>query len=171
MRAGIIFLLIFCISFQLTAFDRDIYNEKQEKVLNYFYGGELPDMTEQEISHMEDVKQLYNYFTTFIWVLIIIIGFSFFLKPDLKFNIWNPLVIFISILIMIYFFPNFFFELFHKVFFSQGNYLFPSNSVLKTLFPDSFFFNLFHITSIKTIFVTLLLVLIQNNNPFIAKKC
>lgn len=99
----------------------------------------LPFLSEEEDDHMRDVRLLFDVFT------YIMIGCTFLLlyfRPtarDVKYTSY----ILGSVLIVGLFFTFIDFSqlwnLFHYVFFPQGNWTFPYNSMLITLFPLKFF--------------------------------
>jgi integral membrane protein (TIGR01906 family) len=110
---------------------------------------------ENEISHMEDVRELLkNIFILFsvsvllfiILVLLIMLlrrGNS--LKKTGLILLWSSsftLLIFLVFLILSTNFSSLF-DNFHVIFFPQGNYMFPEGSLLITMFPFGFFFQFF----------------------------
>ena len=106
--------------------------------------GELPFMTPNEASHMEDVKWLA---TTLLYALAGLIALlTFFFAhahpPERTAMLMTPLLVLLLLQIpLVRLFQNFTvgFEKFHQVFFPQGNYSFPSNSVLISTYNESFF--------------------------------
>ena len=96
----------------------------------------LDSFTSQEVSHMQDVRNL-------IFVAIALFcGFSsiflhlkkFDKKILLKILLWFDVIVLLCLT-----FFNVFFTLFHKVLFPQGNYLFSYDSLLIQTYPESFF--------------------------------
>lgn len=113
------------------------------------------DFTESEASHMRDVRVLFNVFRLlsllFVVFLIFYLFYLFKIKNDfLLKNFFNSLfsgaVISFFVVVFILFFSlvnfGFSFNVFHYVFFPQGNWLFPFDSLLITLFPQEFFFGI-----------------------------
>lgn len=136
-----------------------VYGEIESKQLtsqtiDYLnYNGELPqEMTDNEKSHMEDVRRLFNlqreiFFTSMFFMTITLMGifmyFENYKKKALKRILFAPiylLAVMIGLFIIISFNFQFFFSAFHQLFFPQGNYLFPIDSMLLTLFSAKFFF-------------------------------
>lgn len=121
--------------------------ELKTKNINFF--------TPDEISHLDDVRILLNkifiaYYGSIVLLILLIILliekkiFKFFKKIGSTFIISSAMVIFL--LSFFYFFgKNFviFFERFHLIFFPQGNYIFPADSLIITLFPFGFFYDFF----------------------------
>jgi len=128
-------------------------------ILDYFKNenNEIPqieDFNEMENSHMRDVKLLINrvilfeIFLIFLWIILFLI---FIVKKDLIYQFSR--IIFYSggsLIILILFFMtisifafDFAFIIFHKIFFIQGNWAFPSNSNMIQLFPSQFFQDIF----------------------------
>ncbi len=111
--------------------------------------------TEDEISHMEDVREvLKKLFYLFCGsTVIFIILFISLINIDKKKNLsktgflffWSSLtvlLIFITLYLMGNNFPSLF-DNFHAAFFPQGNYMFPEGSLLITMFPFGFFYQFF----------------------------
>jgi uncharacterized membrane protein len=124
--------------------------------VEYNYQGSRFQFTEDEIKHLEDVKSVFIGLTwVFYFVLLIFIFYSCFLgvsffrrkrkkeffhlysKMLLKSGLYLLIAIGIFLIIMLNFDQAFI--TFHKLFFPQGNYAFPADSFIKTLFPDQFF--------------------------------
>lgn len=120
------------------------------------------EFTDEETSHMKDVRFLFNLFRglSIIFVLLIIIYFIYlktkkekgkrkktnneelFLAKTIK---KASIISFLIILLLVFFVVvnfNFSFDVFHRIFFPQGNWVFPRDSLLITLFPQTFFFNI-----------------------------
>jgi len=123
-----------------------------ENTINFLQGKEdLNYFTENERAHMLDVKTVFNnIFSVFYPALFIfILSFIMIIYLDKTNALHNISKVFfyaggISIILLIILFfasINFsgLFSGFHKLFFPQGNYLFPSDSLLLKLFPEAFF--------------------------------
>lgn len=106
--------------------------------------------TYNERSHMEDVKKLYNAANTILYASIIIItGFAIIgiKRKERKEYYTKPLIygsatlLGLNIIILITATLSFttFFTGFHEIFFPMGNWQFPYDSTLITLFPREFF--------------------------------
>jgi len=126
------------------------YRKYQSQTLGFLLNkSQLPaEMTEFEVSHMEDVK---NVFVVSMGVLF----FSIFLITFLVFKIKNKhvwqafkkssiLAILIIVLLLILSLFNFenLFIYFHEIFFPQGNWMFPFDSLMVQVFPEELFENL-----------------------------
>ncbi len=139
----------------------DVYSKvpEAEQVLDnvfaFFDGEELSSefFEEKEISHMKDVKRLIDtgsyllYFLVGLFIVLMIVlikivkrrkvakylGFS--LAAD------GSIVIVVSLILFLLNFSNLFTN-FHMVFFPQGNWMFPSESMLIRLFPKAFFYDI-----------------------------
>lgn len=101
--------------------------------------------TRDEISHLVDVSRLYgpisvalNLLAVGAWATLII---AIARKQKLQASLKRASVIFtgllISLSICLVFF-SYFFEKFHQVLFPQGNWIFPADSMLITVFPETF---------------------------------
>ncbi len=112
--------------------------------------GQLPEIfSENEIDHMSDVAQLvrkgfYTLVLVFIILLIIYIFFKFLGSPEVFYSLFRGGAVFsmiflfiLALLILIDFTVNFLY--FHNIFFPQGNFIFPANSLLVQIFPERFF--------------------------------
>lgn len=108
--------------------------------------------TENEASHMNDVRKIFDYITITYFVSgVLIIGFLIFLKikkesflllvKPLKYS--SFIILGIGILLFLASIINFHvtFTVFHELFFPQGNWSFPEGSLLISLFSEKFFFN------------------------------
>jgi integral membrane protein (TIGR01906 family) len=112
---------------------------------------ELPSVFDaKEASHMQDVKNVVNKgedFLIFLCLLnIVLISFLIFYADD-KTKALSKTFIFSGIfglflpLISVFFSFSNLFEKFHLIFFPQGNWMFPSSSLLIQLFPSQFFYD------------------------------
>lgn len=130
-----------------------------ENMFKFFKGKEeLKHFSEKETSHMQDVKFVVSamnfiYFSSALFFILIFFIIYFLSKPDkllfidkLSKIIYYGSVAALAILILIFLWAIFSFDtlfyLMHLVFFSQGNWMFPTDSLLITLFPESFFFDM-----------------------------
>jgi len=130
-------------------------NNVLHNITMYFRGQEKLNValfTENEKSHMKDVKILINQVLILYYVLIIGDGLLLlYLYRNKKRYI--PIVSILSgtVIILfsgiIYLLQNSFstlFITFHLLFFPQGNWMFPESSRLIQLFPEQFFSNFFY---------------------------
>lgn len=137
----------------------EAYNKLIVKFLREGVG--LDFLTEQELSHMEDVRTVVV-ITTILFIvsfLAIISNFSYFVKSDRKFllKIIRKVSLFVfvfTLIVLIIVMTNFYnsFLVFHKVLFIR-NFIFPADSILKILYPDKFFLGLsaFYLISIMIV--------------------
>ena len=122
--------------------------------------------TENEISHMDDVRALLSkIFFLFCGSLIILIILLIILtvnSPGRRFGAAGPVFVISSssvlfIFTLLYFLSMNFshlFDNFHLIFFPQGNYMFPENSLLITLFSFNFFYQFFIRLAISSIILS-----------------
>ncbi len=108
--------------------------------------------TENEISHMHDVKRLYNAASIIFYVSIlaitalILLGIKrkekkeYYTTPLIKGSIALLAFNLLIILLATFFFDTLF-TAFHEIFFPMGNWQFPPNKTLITLLPEQFFIN------------------------------
>jgi len=113
------------------------------------------DLTEAEKSHMSDVKKIFLFIqlmmvASLVSILILVNHYKKKLNKKefdklISKSLRTSSIINISFILLIGFFALFFFEsfwtYFHYLFFPQGNWAFPWNSLLITLFPPSYFYN------------------------------
>jgi uncharacterized membrane protein len=174
----VLFLLVFSVVFELTAFDRALQKNlvkhnsaridsaaENEQVLDFFSTGSLElNLTSDEMSHMQDVKKLNDYFKLFIWLLVVVFGVAvYFSMEGIKIleGLWLPLVIGVVLSMPCLFFPEQVFSLFHKVFFPQGNYLFGADSFLVSLYPKAYFFSLFYSILLRAFSAVIFLIIVS----------
>jgi len=122
-----------------------------ENVLSFFNNKEELSLqfAENEREHMQDVKTIFNlikWINLFAFILILCYSADALSKKKTKKLLKNiktsSIIVLIVSLIKIIFLTTLFqqiFTLFHVVFFPQGNWMFPANSLLITLFPQAFF--------------------------------
>jgi integral membrane protein (TIGR01906 family) len=128
-------------------------------ILKYFRNGaELEYFTDTEKSHMQDVKELirtmqFIYYGAAV-VLLILFFYCYkkfeddkimFIKVLARSSLYSSIAATI-ILVLIFSTSVFYFEpvfaTFHSIFFPQGNWMFSPDSLLITLFPQQFFFDI-----------------------------
>ena len=134
-------------------------------VIEFFRTGlGLEFLDERGFTHMEDVKQMITIVNIlFLFSFVgLITGFSYLSRSQKKFLLnatkKTSLVVFLitlvlSILILLNF--NFAFLSFHKIFFVT-NFIFPADSLLKTLYPDTFFRDLAAVYLISIMVISLI---------------
>ncbi len=141
-------LFILLLSFKTTIFFTN-YTLQQQNAVDYLNGKtELQgNYTAAERSHMEDVQKVFNKGNILFWILCLIIVGAFFSiknnKPEIIKILTKSGIITISTVIIILIAVIFNFEitfiLFHNIFFPQGNWQFPMDSLLIQTFPIQFF--------------------------------
>jgi len=128
-----------------------------QSIISFFNGENknLDFLKSDEISHLQDVKIILKNVNLIFWSSLILFSLSIlYLRKSAKkiLKIVPLLVIsflFLLLLLSILSFNSVFLK-FHEIFFT-GNYTFPSDSMLKTLFPDSFFKDIFILYFIMSI--------------------
>ena len=168
------FLLIL-FSHKIILFSTEL-NQPQKLTLDYLNGkynlkefnnkinqdSKIINITNSELSHLKDVQQVMNGTNYLFYVLLFIctLIFTYYKKKEkiklLKYGgiITLSLIGLFLISILINF--NLMFDLFHQIFFPQGNWLFSQTSFLITTFPITFFISI----TWKIIFLTLFLAII-----------
>lgn len=161
-----IIILILTSSLFLTIFDKKFYlNFEKEKIkeiqnkthhienlLNYFQTKEKyisnSDFNQKEILHLYDVKNIIQKtYSIFLFFLTLSISILFYLFKTKNIEIiLNSLILsgsislaFIVLIIIFFLNFDFAFNLFHKLFFTQGTWLFNQQDLLIQLFPITFF--------------------------------
>ncbi|RJQ17095.1 DUF1461 domain-containing protein [Candidatus Woesearchaeota archaeon] len=153
----------------------------------YEYHNQTFAFTENEISHMYDVKTtLMVWLWIFYFAVLLFLFFTFFFffmhkrKKLLKefFLLYAKILlraglymlIFLIILLVLFLNFNFAFNLFHKLFF-VSNWQFPADSLLITLFPESFFVAYVkNALTLMCVFTGIALVLGIIGNIFLKKR-
>ncbi len=142
-------LLFLLLSYQSTAFQEKYYSTPERKeVLDFLQENKEREInfTASEISHLQDVKevmQFANYLSYFILALTIILSIFLyrqaFLSKALLYSSIFSLSLFVLIFLFYFFGFSSLFNAFHQVFFPQGNWQFPADSLLIRTFPFEFF--------------------------------
>lgn len=144
--------------------EKEIKNYNQEIVSFFKDGGKIDFLTQLEKGHMLNVRSLLTK-ANILFLSSISVAFLFF---DSFKNFGNILrktalaVICLLLVLLVFSLLNFgtFFLKFHQVFFT-GNYMFSSSSMLKTLYPDSFFYEISVVYFLLTILGCLTAILIS----------
>jgi len=148
------------------------YLKKGKEIKSFELKNNLPFFTENEISHLNDVRILIrNILYMFYTSITLFIIFLFLLSDKNKTKylkrisiilISSSSVIIILILFLYFFSSDFIplFERFHYIFFPQGNWAFPENSLLITLLPLNFFYEFFIKLLISSSIMAFILLLI-----------
>ncbi len=143
--------------------DYKIAKQELKNILGFFSGeyNLSNNFSESEKQHMHDVKLIIFYIQTILLLSILFLIYYFAKQQNNRtktklikdINLSSKIVIAFGITLLIFILTSFnkTFELFHKIFFPQGNWSFPTNSWIITLFPQQFFINI----SIQ-IFITIL---------------
>lgn len=137
--------------------------ENQETTINYLQNkGELNlNYTTNEESHLEDVKGVMNFidYVFYLSLIVCTLIITYYkrnkeqLKKLFKYGGITTLVSIGLILLFALFAFNFTFTIFHQIFFPQGNWLFPFDSLIIQTFPIEFFIRI----SLKIFLLALLL--------------
>jgi uncharacterized membrane protein len=109
-------------------------------VINYLYGGELPQMTERETLHMQDIREILFAIQWFL-ILGLLLGWSHLIIH--KNVVLHPTKYIVSGLSVVYaaalLFFNQSFLLMHQLLFTNDYWQLALDSYLIQLFPQSFF--------------------------------
>jgi len=131
----------------------------------------LPFFTSDEISHLGDVRNLFNkiFLTYYISLGLSVFFIAALFEQKIKNYLKNislllilPSTLIILFLILLYFFGQNFlslFDKFHTIFFPQGNYAFPESSTLITLLPLNFFYDFFTRLVISSLIFAVILII------------
>jgi len=138
-----------------TIFNTTITKDQQIKSVENIHSfllwteGLNTNLTNEEISHMQDVKKIFNkvFITEIISIFIFLIVILFLFLERKIYTImkwlskWSKIILTLNVLILTSFVLDFkpVFETFHKIFFPQWNWAFDESSMLITLFPAEFF--------------------------------
>ncbi len=140
-------LSILLISYQLILATTTTTTPQQQTLDWLATNNTLPlNYTTSEFHHLQDVQKVMNKvdFITIISILAsLTLGFYFYQHKRLTLNLWYASLTssFILLSITILLFTSFdpIFTLFHKIFFSQGNWQFSADSLIIQTFPIEFF--------------------------------
>jgi len=152
-----------------------------EKIIDYFryeQNLETEFLTENELLHLKDVKNLINKLLIFYYLSIILMVLFFilyykttddFFKSLTRVLIFGSLAIILIFLLLYFIDFSFLFDKFNIMFF-ESNYLFPAKSNIIRLFPQEFFSGIFFlilkISMIKTFILLMTGILINSLNYF-----
>jgi uncharacterized membrane protein len=171
-------LLVFLISLFATFYSFYTFNQhsnESKAIFNYlsipFYESNIDFLPENELSHMKDVKRLFN-ITAILSIISIILFIK--LKPNIKDfqkSGKNILGIIVSLIAfnLIFGFTKIW-NIFHQILFPQGNYEFAYESILIQNFPETFFIKFLSIFTIITIMMSISLIFSSNIYKFIKKN-
>ena len=142
----------------------------------------LPYFTQNEISHLEDVRVLFNkiFLAYYICLVLTIVSIAILIEKNKKIFLKNisilliiPSAILILLLLLLYLFGQNFlplFDKFHTIFFPQGNFAFPEDSTLITLLPLGFFTDFFEKLVISAAIISFALIITGFSISMILKK-
>ena len=161
-------LLLLLISYKIVVGTAD-YTQDQQKWMDFLNGYEKPEnYTNNEASHMQDVKETMTIVDYVFYFLLI--GVSLILryyknsksmtKKISRFGGTATVVSIIFILFLSFFSFNYLFTLFHNVFFPQGNWMFPLDSKLISTFPLDFFISISGKIFFLTLFFGIIFILV-----------
>ena len=144
-------LFIILLSYKLTMKYTELTPE-QQNVIGFLEDKETLSIffTSAEISHLEDVKQVMNgldfmFYALLLILTLIIVYFERNIGKITTLFRWGVIVTIVSMGVLVFLFYVQFgtaFVIFHNVFFPQGNWTFPSDSLLIQTFPFLFFMSL-----------------------------
>ncbi len=125
------------------------------QLLDYFQNkAEIPTIFDaNEKSHLADVKKIIS-LLRWISLALLIIFLALMTKANLSEVFKKGFIILFAIIFLLAFIPfDTVFTYFHKIFFAQGNWMFPEGSMLILLYPETFFQAFFtYIISITIIY-------------------
>ena len=152
------------------------YTQEQEQWLDYFAGGEkvAGDYTSLEFAHMDDVKRIMERINYVVYIcLISVLGIIFYYRKDKKelsyLGYYGGIISVLGgvlLLLMMIFSFNLVFNVFHQIFFPQGNWQFPTEALLIQTFPLDFFISL----SVKIFLLALFLGLMFWGTGYYLRK-
>ncbi|MFT4311334.1 MAG: DUF1461 domain-containing protein [Candidatus Woesearchaeota archaeon] len=160
-RAFSIFILVFILVLgPLILVSNSLFTySNQEEIRDFlFFGEDLEGFTINEVSHMEDVRFLLNLGSFFLTLSFIFVSLYFIFRgfDILKTSSLISFVLVFFVGIIGFFNFSFSFEVFHSIFFPQGNWMFPADSKLIELFPVNYFIE----KSILVFFLTISLIFV-----------
>lgn len=170
-----LFLILFSAQLVLLLINQ---TENQEQTLNYVLNREELNLnyTSLERSHLEDVKKVISVANYWFYLSLVIVAgmILYYLKDRFKLKklfLWGGIttatMMGIIILLAIISF-NSSFTVFHQIFFPQGNWQFPADSLLIQTFPLEFFieisFFIFILTLIEGIVFILLGIYLKDGD-------
>ena len=153
-----ILLIVFCVSLPLllllfsykVVLGTSNLTDAQQEWIDFFDGNELPDnYTSLEVSHMQDVKGVMGggdiaFYALLVITTLIITRYKKEWKITrklLRYGGRTTVVLLLGLLLFSVVAFNYLFSLFHAILFPQGNWMFPTDSLLIQTFPLDFFIN------------------------------
>ncbi len=157
MNKNKLLLVIFCIffsifilllSYKIILYFTDLTPE-QQNTLDYLKNKETLNLnyTANELSHLQDVKEVmrtvdYLFYFSLLICTFLITSYQKEKSQIVKLLCYGGLSVSLTIVLLLVFtlfLFNFTFTVFHQLFFPQGNWTFPADSLLITIFPLTFF--------------------------------
>ncbi len=140
----------------------------QQQSIDFLNGeGTLPQFEENAVSHMQDVKNVFFYVDVIFYVSLFFLTLMItYYQSDktmfqkiFKYGGWTTVIGLSVITLFSLISFNTLFTLFHKIFFPQGNWQFPADSLLIQTFPIEFFIGIAVKTFLLTIVFGILFIL------------
>jgi integral membrane protein (TIGR01906 family) len=164
-----LFLLLF--AYKTTLFFTELSPQQQETVDFLQQDMELTlNYTSSELSHLEDVKEVMNWMEIAFYVLLLICTLIVtyykrnkkMLKNLLRCGGVRTVIAVLLFLAIAYFSFDFLFTGFHQLFFPQGNWLFPADSLLIQTFPLEFFISISTPIFVQTLILGILFIVLAH---------
>jgi hypothetical protein len=142
----------------------------------------LPYFTANEISHLDDVRILFNriFLAYYICIGLTVASIAGLIEKNGKKFLKNltillilPAAILLFFLLLLFFFGQNFlplFDKFHNVFFPQGNFAFPADSTLITLLPLGFFNDFFEKLVVSAVIISCVSIISGISISIVLKK-
>ncbi len=111
------------------------------QLLDYFQGdAEIPSIFDKnEKSHLADVKQVIS-LLRWVSLALLIVFLLLLFKADAGIALTRGFTLLLALVLLSMFIPfDTVFSYFHKMLFAEGTWLFPANSMLILLYPETFF--------------------------------
>ena len=179
MKKDTLLLIVFCItlpllllllSYKIVLFSSNL-SEGQEDWVDFFDTGDIPEgYTEDEVSHMQDVRSVMQFVnnTFFGLLLVVTLILTHYKKRKdeirklIRYGGVSTLAFSGVFLLFSWISFSFLFEYFHKIFFPQGNWQFSFDSLLIQTFPLDFFISISTKILGLTILLGILFILVQS---------
>ncbi|MDD9954233.1 MAG: DUF1461 domain-containing protein [Candidatus Woesearchaeota archaeon] len=140
-------IVVFATAFLSVFATSVVYDDRHDAIVSYlknpFASNTLDFLTEDEQDHMTDVHRLFTIGYILVVLALTCLFFGLWKKRITYKVFWRSGWACITFCMVVSLFAMFsfsrFWTLFHKIFFPQGNWEFPAESVLITLYPSMFF--------------------------------
>lgn len=143
----IVLLFVILLSYKI-AVGVSTLTEPQQAWMDYFNGGEMPTgYSGNAVSHMQDVDRVMM-FMEYVFYGLLLIGtllLTYYkrnrkeVRRLLKYSGITTVVTVVLLGLVSFLWFDIVFESFHAIFFPQGNWMFPMDSLLIQTFPPKFF--------------------------------